>query len=130
MLALNTAFHKALHYIVYCAAAFKSTAAHNSNRFLYCTLHIGVRWVALLYFVSVCDGTQNVKRYRHRYFFRYQIFSIPIPVLFLVQNFPDTCSETPDCCIALHNAQWGTLDCYAILCVELFSIAFHYTFSS
>ena len=36
----------------------------------------------------VCDGTQNVKRYR--YFFRYQIFSILIPRLFPIPIFPDT----------------------------------------
>ena len=42
----------------------------------------------------VCDGTRNVERYRYRYFFRYQIFSIPIPVLFSVPNFSDTGSET------------------------------------
>ena len=42
---------------------------------------------------SVGDGTQqNVKRYR--YFFRYQIFPISIPVLFLVPNFTNTDSET------------------------------------
>ena len=42
---------------------------------------------------SVCDGTQqNVKRYR--YFFRYQIFPISIPVLFSVPNFTNTDSET------------------------------------
>ena len=46
-------------------------------------------------FFSVCDGTQNVKRYRYRYFFsRYQIFTIPILVLFPVQIFSDTGSET------------------------------------
>ena len=33
----------------------------------------------------MCDGTQNVERYR--YFFRYQIFSIPIPVLFSGTKF-------------------------------------------
>ena len=48
----------------------------------------------------VCDGTQNDKRYRYRYFFkyfryryryffRYQIFPIPFPRL-----FTDTGSET------------------------------------
>ena len=54
------------------------------------------------------DGTLNFKRYRYRYFFRYQIFTIPIPVLFSgtkffryrfrdffpIPNFTDTGSET------------------------------------
>ena len=42
----------------------------------------------------VCDGTQNVERYLYRYFLCYQIFSIPIPVLFLISNFSDTGSKT------------------------------------
>ena len=40
------------------------------------------------------DGTQNVKRYR--YFFLYQIFSIPIPVLFPIPV------PRPSCCIFLY----------------------------
>ena len=58
--------------------------------------------------LSEYDGTQNFKRYRYRYFFRYQIFTIPIPVLFSgtkffryrfldffpVPSFSDTGSET------------------------------------
>ena len=42
--------------------------------------------------IPVCGGTQNGKRYR--YLFWYQIFSIPIPVLFSSPNFSDTGSET------------------------------------
>ena len=72
--------------------------------------------------LTVCDGTQNVGRYRYRYFFpvlnifdtdtgtffRYQIFPIPVPRLFSdtkfdryrfrdffpVPNFSDTGSDT------------------------------------
>ena len=56
----------------------------------------------MIRFLTVCDDTQNVNetesetffRYRIRYFFRYQIFSIPNPILFLIPNFFDTESET------------------------------------
>ena len=37
--------------------------------------------------VTVCDGTQNVKWYQYRYFFRYQIFPIPNLVHFSDQFF-------------------------------------------
>ena len=69
---------------------------------------------------AVCDGTQNVKRYRYFFpvpnifdtytssfcslpnfsdtgsetFFRYQILPIPVPRLFPVPNFSDTGSDT------------------------------------
>ena len=44
---------------------------------------------------AVCDGTQNVKQLPIQIlFFQYQLFSIPIPVLFLVPNFSETGSET------------------------------------
>ena len=39
---------------------------------------------------SECDGTQNLKWNRYRYFFWYQTFPIPIPVLFSVPNFSDS----------------------------------------
>ena len=56
----------------------------------------------------MCDGTQNVKRYRYRYFFPVpnifdtdtgtfsgtKFFPIPVPRLFTVPNFTDTGSET------------------------------------
>ena len=60
---------------------------------------------AVLY--SVCDDTRNLKetesetffqtkyfRYRIRYFFRYQIFLIPNPILFSIPNISDTESDT------------------------------------
>ena len=37
--------------------------------------------------IPVCDGIQNVERYLYRYFFRYQILPIPIPVLFSDTKF-------------------------------------------
>ena len=57
---------------------------------------------------AVCDGTQNVKQYRYRYFlsgtkyfrypyrylFRYQIFPILVPRFFPIPNSTDTDSET------------------------------------
>ena len=45
-------------------------------------------------FGSLCDSTSNVMRYRYQYYFRYQIFLIPIPVLFSVPNFSNTGSQT------------------------------------
>ena len=38
-------------------------------------------------YMPVCDGTQNVERYRYRYFFRYQIFPIPVLRLFSDTKF-------------------------------------------
>ena len=51
-------------------------------------------WIIVMVCIAMCDGTQNVKQYRYWYFFRYQIFSIPIQVLFSIPNFSHTCSET------------------------------------
>ena len=84
--------------------------------------------------LSVCDGTQNVGRYRYRYFFpvlnifdtdtgtffRYQIFPIPVPRLFSdtkfdryqfrdffpVPNFSDTGSDTT---IKMKNSRYRYL---------------------
>ena len=57
--------------------------------------------------LSVCDNAQNLNetesetfsdtkffRYRIRYFFWYQIFTIPNPILFSIPNFFDTESDT------------------------------------
>merc|ERR1712032_427440 len=83
---------------------------------------------------AVCDGTQNVGRYRYRYFFpvlnifdtdtvtffRYQIFPIPVPRLFSdtkfdryryrdffpVPNFSDTGSDTT---IKIKNSRYRYL---------------------
>ena len=83
---------------------------------------------------AVCDGTQNVGRYRYRYFFpvlnifdtdtgtffRYQIFPIPVPRLFSdtkfdryrfrdffpVPNFSDTGSDTT---IKMKNSRYRYL---------------------
>merc|ERR1719397_2180152 len=45
--------------------------------------------------MSVCDGTQNVGRYRYRYFFPVlNIFDTDTGTFFLVPNFSDTGSDT------------------------------------
>merc|ERR1712126_287969 len=43
---------------------------------------------------AVCDETQNLNETGSETFFRYQIFSRPVPRLFSVPNFFETGSET------------------------------------
>ena len=42
----------------------------------------------------VCDDTQNLNETESKSFFRYQIFSIPNPILFSISIFFDTESDT------------------------------------
>ena len=79
----------------------------NSSYYQRHTDFVGYNWKNFMLSVPVCDGTQNVKRYRYQYFFQYQSFSDTDPGTFLgtksfrywfqdffpIPNFSDTGSE-------------------------------------
>ena len=50
--------------------------------------------VNLIRFATVCDETQNLNETESETFFRYQIFSIPNPILFSIPIFFDTDTDT------------------------------------